>query len=78
MTKQVLKFDIKVIARAKHRGVLMGLDGTMIVKVTEPAEDGRANLAVVELLAKHFRVSRSAVRILHGVRAHRKSVEVTR
>ena len=75
---QVLKFDIKVIARAKHRGVQMGLDGTLIVKVTEPAEAGKANIAVVELLAKHFRVPRSSVKIVGGLRDRRKLIEIVR
>jgi uncharacterized protein (TIGR00251 family) len=49
---------------------------SVIVKVREPPEEGKANQAVIRLLAKHFGVASSKVRILSGFRSKSKVVEV--
>jgi hypothetical protein len=48
----------------------------LLVRVTAPATDGRANRAVVEALADAFGVKRHAVTVLSGAAARRKVVEV--
>lgn len=56
---------------------LVGLkDGVLIVRVTAPAIEGRANEAVRRLVAKHLRVPRSAVTIVRGGRSRDKVIEV--
>jgi uncharacterized protein (TIGR00251 family) len=47
----------------------------VVVKVREPPREGKANRAVLRLLAKHFDAN---VRVLSGVRSRRKLVEVSR
>jgi uncharacterized protein (TIGR00251 family) len=47
------------------------------VRVKAPAVEGRANEAVVALLARHFRVPKSAVTIRAGARSRRKMVEIS-
>ena len=59
-----MRVQVRVIPRAKRPGVEPGPDGTLRVKVTEPAVDGRANAAAIRLLAQHFNVPPSAVSIL--------------
>ena len=71
-----MKIQVKVTPRAKRPGIETAADGTLIVKVREPAEDGRANAAVVEALAEHFHIAKSAVRIVHGHSSRRKLVEI--
>ncbi|MEJ5255854.1 MAG: DUF167 domain-containing protein [Acidimicrobiales bacterium] len=46
------------------------------VKVTAPAEDGKANKRVIELLADHFKVAKSAVVIRSGHTSRTKIVEI--
>ena len=46
--------------------VQQGLLGDLLVFVREPALDGKANAAVVELLAKHYNVPKSSVTIIKG------------
>jgi uncharacterized protein YggU (UPF0235/DUF167 family) len=48
----------------------------LVVRVREPATDGRANRAVVEALADALGVRRGAVRITSGASSRRKVVEV--
>lgn len=46
------------------------------VEVREPAMEGRATEAVMELLAEHFGVSRSRVKLLRGATSRRKVFEI--
>ena len=46
------------------------------MRATAPPVDGRANAALVRLLAKRLRVARGAVRIVSGRAARQKLVEV--
>ena len=70
------RLRVKVHARARRNEVGGMLDGVLRIKVTEPPVEGRANRAVVELLAERLRVSRSSIRIVAGERASLKTVEV--
>jgi len=42
-----------------------------------PPIDGKANAAVVEVLAKHFKVAKSSVKIVGGERSRNKVVEIS-
>ena len=47
------KLSIKVIPNAKKNQIIEA-NGQLKVKVTAPAVDGKANKALIELLAEHF------------------------
>lgn len=51
-------------------------DGTREVKVyvTVAAEDGKANKAVIELLAKELRVPKTSIQIIKGLKSRDKTV----
>jgi uncharacterized protein (TIGR00251 family) len=49
---------------------------SFIVKVKEPPKEGKANQAIIKLLAGHFGVPQSRVRILSGFRSRNKVIEV--
>lgn len=51
-------------------------EGVLTVFVRERAVDGAANEALIKLLAKHFSVSRSQVRLVRGRTSLYKVVEV--
>jgi uncharacterized protein len=72
-----MRLQIRVTPRAKRPGLETAGDGTIVVKVREPAEDGRANAAVIKALAGHFGVAKRAVTIVHGHGSRRKLVEIS-
>lgn len=51
-------------------------DGTLQLWVRAPAVEGKANKAATELLAAHFGVPKSAVRLTAGATARHKRFEI--
>ncbi len=67
--------EVKVQPRARRREVVPGAgQGPLTIRVTAAPERGQANEEVRELLAEHFGVPLSKVRIVRGERARRKLV----
>ena len=61
-----MEVRIRVKTEAKKEGVVHLRDGRLEVSVREKPEAGRANERVVELVARHFNVAETSVRILRG------------
>lgn len=74
-----MKVTALVKPNAKHReGVLEASDGTLVVYTKEPAAEGKANIAIIRLAAKHFGVTKSQVKLLHGKTTRYKVLEIDR
>jgi uncharacterized protein (TIGR00251 family) len=70
-----VKIRAKVTPNSKIEGVVK--DGSVfLVRVKEPAKEGKANRAVIRLLAKHFGVSQGQVVISSGFGSRNKVIEV--
>jgi uncharacterized protein (TIGR00251 family) len=70
-----MKIQVKVKPNSRTEEISKEGD-SFIVRVKDPPREGKANLAVVKLLAEHFGVSESKVRILSGLRSRNKVIEV--
>ena len=70
-----MKIQVRVKPNSKTEEVSQEGD-SFVVKVKEPPKEGKANQAVIKLLAKHFGVSQSQVRILSGFKSKSKVIEV--
>jgi uncharacterized protein (TIGR00251 family) len=70
-----VKIKVKVIPNSRVEGVVNEGDG-FLVRVKEPAKEGRANRAVIKLLAEHFGVSQRQIVISSGFRSRNKVIEV--
>ncbi len=73
-SKQI--FNVRVIPRAKQNSITVDDDGTIRVHTTTAPTDGKANDAVIKMLAKHFDVARSAIHIIRGHASHNKVIEI--
>jgi len=51
-------------------------DGTLVVYVREQAMDGKANTAVIRVLAEHFGVPKSRVELTSGAAARIKRFRI--
>jgi uncharacterized protein (TIGR00251 family) len=72
-----MKIQVKVKSSSKIEE-LSREDDSFIVKVKEPPKEGKANQAVIKLLAEHFGVPQSQVRILSGFRSRNKVIDVVK
>jgi uncharacterized protein len=71
-----LTIAITVKPNAKQVGVEKLADGEYRVSVTAAPERGKANQAVLDVLADHFGVTKSSVKILRGHSARRKLIRI--
>jgi len=70
-----MKIQVKVKPNSKTEELSREGD-SFIIKVKEPPKEGKANQAVIKLLAEHFGVPQSHIRILSGFRSRNKVIEV--
>lgn len=66
---------IKVIPKSKRNFVQETKSGVKVY-VTSPAEKGRANVAAINLLSKHYKVKKYHINILSGLHSREKVVEL--
>jgi uncharacterized protein (TIGR00251 family) len=71
-----MKIQVKVKPNSKTEEISREGD-SFIIKVKEPPKEGKANQGVIKLLAAHFGVPQSQVRILSGFRSRNKVIEIT-
>ena len=71
-----MRLSLKVVPGASRSGVAGRLGDSMKVKVTEQAEGGKANAAVIAVLAAALGVPRSDLRIVAGGQSPMKVVEI--
>jgi uncharacterized protein (TIGR00251 family) len=72
-----MKIKVKVIPNSKTEEVVSE-DNGFLVRVKEPAKEGKANRAVIKLLADHFKVSQGSVVILSGFKNRNKVIDILR
>lgn len=76
-----MRIQVKTIPNARTSNVpgkraVEEKGGVLVVRVKAVPEKGKANEAVVKLLAKHFGVAKNQVRIVRGLTGRNKVVEI--
>lgn len=67
---------VRLQPRAKSNELVGLREGTLVVRVTAPPVDGKANAALCKLLAKRLGVAPSTVAVIRGQSAREKVVRV--
>lgn len=70
------RLPLRVQASAHRDEVVAIRDGVLVIRVTAPAIEGRANEALRRLLAKRLGVPRSAITIVRGHHSRDKVIEI--
>lgn len=74
-----MKISVLLKPNSRHREeVVANDDGSLTVYTKAPAIEGQANLAAAKLLAKHFSVAPSKVKLVRGATSKYKVFEVDR
>jgi uncharacterized protein (TIGR00251 family) len=71
-----LKILVTVKPQARKEGVKKVSEREYEAHVRAPARDGSANRALIELLAEHFAVPKSAIKIERGQFARKKLIQI--
>mgnify|MGYP001777894926 CR=1 FL=1 len=69
-------FKLRVIPRARRNQIIVADDGTLRVYTTAAPTDGAANDAVIKMLARHFDVPKSSIKIIRGAQSRDKVVQL--
>jgi uncharacterized protein (TIGR00251 family) len=75
-TREVV-LRVRVTPRSRHTGLSVE-QHRLRVRIAAPPADGKANKALIELLAQRFGVAKSAVRLRSGERHRDKTVAIVR
>ncbi len=72
-----MKISAHLKPNSRHRSeVVENDDGTLTIYTKAPAVEGRANLEATKLLAEHFKIPKSRIKLIHGAASKIKIFEV--
>lgn len=71
-----MKINVSVKPNSKKELVSQNEDGSLLVRVNAPPQDGKANQRVIELLSRHFDVPKSSIELLHGASGKKKIFKI--
>lgn len=71
----MVTFKFKVIPNSQHNRLVQE-PGRLKVYLNAPAVEGKANKALIEFLADHFKVKKSMISIKSGLTSREKIVEI--
>jgi uncharacterized protein len=72
----VVSFAVRVQPRASRDEIAGVMEGAMKIRLSAPAIENQANVALIELLARVLKTPKSAVRIRSGEQSRTKRVEI--
>ena len=70
------KLLVKVKPNARENSIRQFQDGTWIAEVKAPPKDGKANRALIKVIAKQFNVTKSQVSIKRGKSGRTKLIQL--
>jgi len=71
-----MRIRVKVVPRSSRKGVELQTDGSLVVRLSAPPVESKANEQLIELVAKHCGVAKSLLRIVSGASARVKTLEI--
>jgi len=72
-----VRLRVRVTPRSSKDELIGTRDGVVLVRVTAPPEDGKANSRVCRVIAKAIGVPPTAVSVVRGVSAREKTLEIS-
>jgi hypothetical protein len=71
-----MKYKITVKPNARRNEIAQCDDGTLIIRVTVPPFEGKANEKVIEVLSEYFNKPKRSISIVYGFKGRNKIIEV--
>ncbi len=73
-----MRISVKVKANSKEEKVEQTGNNQFIIKVRAPAQEGKANRAMIKLLSKYFDIPKSLIIISKGQQNSNKIIDIER
>lgn len=73
-SKKGLTFDIQVVPHAARSGIAGWQEGVLKIRVTAQPQEGAANEACIQLLARELGLRKSRLSIFAGQKSRRKTI----
>lgn len=70
-----MRINVRVIPRAKINRVEVQPDGIVRVHTTTAPTDGKATADVIKMLAEHYKVPKTSIKIVRGATSRDKIFE---
>ena len=70
------EIDTRIIPKSSRNEIIIGEGDPVKIKVTSPPVDGKANKAVVNLLAKQLKVPKKDIQIVAGEKSRNKKIRI--
>ena len=67
---------VKIIPNASKDEIVELNDDLLKIKISSPPIDGKANKKLIDFLSNHFKINKSSIRILKGLKSKIKEIEI--
>lgn len=71
-----LRLKVKVVPGASSSKIVGWLGDVLKIRIAEPPEKGRANKALVAILAKQLDLGEKSISIVGGSKSHYKDIKI--
>jgi uncharacterized protein (TIGR00251 family) len=71
-----IRLSVYIQPRASRTEIAGTYDGLVKIRIAAPAVENAANRALLEFVAQHLHVAKSAVRLVAGGSSRRKTLEI--
>lgn len=72
----MLRFKVKLAPASRQNAILGWENGALKCSVTAAPEKGKANAALIALLAKNLPVAKTSIRVVSGETSRLKTLEI--
>jgi len=70
-----MKYTVTVKPGSSQEKIVEISPGEITVYLRAKPHDGEANVALIKMLSKHFKIPKTTIKIIHGSKSHHKTIE---
>jgi uncharacterized protein (TIGR00251 family) len=71
-----MDISVSIVPNSKKSSIVKISERSYKIKVDAPASKNKANKRLIEILAEHFKVSKSSISIIKGLKSRNKIVRI--
>ncbi|MBQ3296407.1 DUF167 domain-containing protein [Candidatus Saccharibacteria bacterium] len=68
-------YQVTVKTGTSQEKIIATSDNSLTVYLRAKPHDGEANIALIKLLAKHFNIPKTSIKLTRGTKSHTKTIE---